>query len=327
TNGGTSWTTITGTLPVGSGQITYLDISDTDPNKVWVTFSGYSAANKVFQTVNGGTSWTNISAGLPNVPTNCVVYEPGSSVDAIYIGNDIGVYYRDNTTSGWVNFDMGLPNVVILELEVFAPGTAGARLRAASYGRGLWESDLYGEDCQADLILSGNVTGTQDFEATNTITSTHNLVLPANITYSAVTRITLNPGFNVPLGAVFSAVMNGCSSPKMADATSGTYEWIDLRAEEDPLGIGSLGDFAVTTFPNPFQGLAHIAYNLPSEMNVRVEVYDASLKRVAILVNGMPQGKGTHTVDFQADNLAGAVYFVKITAGDRQSVHKIIKNP
>lgn len=326
-NGGTSWTTITGTLPVGSAQITYLDISDTDPNDVWVTFSGYSAANKVFQTTNGGTSWTNISSGLPNVPTNCVSYEPGSANDGVYVGNDIGVYYRDNTTGGWVDFSSGLPNVVICELEVFAPGTAGARLRAASYGRGLWESDLYGEDCPTDLVLSGNISGTQDFEATNTITSTHNLVVPANITYSAGTSITLNAGFNVPLGAVFNAVFNGCSSPKTADPVSGAYEWLDLRQEEDPMGIGSLDDFAIGSFPNPFYAMTRITYNLPTEMNVRLEVFDVSLKRVAILVPGVVQSEGVHTVNFHADNLAGSVYFVKITAGDRQSVHKILRNP
>jgi hypothetical protein len=324
-NGGTTWTTITGTLPVGANQITYLDISSNDPDHVWLTMSGYTAADKVFETTNGGTTWNNISAGLPNVPTNCVVYDQGSADDGVYVGNDIGVYYRDNTTAGWVVYSDGLPNVVILELEIFAPGTANALLRAASYGRGIWESDLYGDDCPVDLVLAGNISGTQDFDASNSVTSTHNLVLPADIEYSAGNFITLNPGFNVPLGATFDAVMNGCT-PKMADPVSGSYEWVDIHAADDPMGIGSLEGFAVTTFPNPFQGLAHIAYNLPTDMKVQVEVYDARLKRVATLVNGERQSEGTHTVDFHADHLAGAVYFIKITAGDRQSVHKIMKH-
>ncbi|MBX7095345.1 MAG: hypothetical protein K1X56_11520, partial [Flavobacteriales bacterium] len=73
TNGGGAWTNITGTLPVGSAAITNVEISPTDPNRAYVTFSGYSSGNKVFVTTNGGTSWTNYSTGLPNLPVNCIV--------------------------------------------------------------------------------------------------------------------------------------------------------------------------------------------------------------------------------------------------------------
>jgi photosystem II stability/assembly factor-like uncharacterized protein len=76
-NGGTSWSTITGTVPVGSGAPTFITISPTDPNKAWVTLSGYSAGNKVFQTTDGGTTWTNYSANLPNLPANCSVTRAG----------------------------------------------------------------------------------------------------------------------------------------------------------------------------------------------------------------------------------------------------------
>jgi hypothetical protein len=95
TNGGTSWTTVTGSVPVASGNPQYICIDPNDPNNAWVVLSGYSAGNKVFVTYNGGSSWTNISGNLPNIPANCCVYEPGSG-DRIYIGMDIGVYYSDN---------------------------------------------------------------------------------------------------------------------------------------------------------------------------------------------------------------------------------------
>src|ERR1041384_7736590 len=81
-------------VSVRSTSTSFITISPTDPNKVWITLSGYSAGNKVFQTVNGGSSWTNVSFNLPNLPANCSVYQPGSS-DLIYVGMDVGVYYRD----------------------------------------------------------------------------------------------------------------------------------------------------------------------------------------------------------------------------------------
>jgi hypothetical protein len=137
-NGGTSWTNITGTLPVNFAALTGVAINGSNPDAAWVTFSGFSAGNKVFYTNNGGTTWTNISGTLPNIPVNCVEYQNGSN-DIVYIGTDFGVFYTDATQNNWVSYNTGLPNVIIDELEVYFPTS---KLRAATYGRGLWESDL-----------------------------------------------------------------------------------------------------------------------------------------------------------------------------------------
>jgi len=137
-NGGTSFTAVSTGLPTTIAP-TGITVSNTDPNIVFVTYSGYSAANKVFKSINGGTSWTNISAGLPNIPVNCIVFQNGSTSDAIYIGTDVDVFYRNNSTA-WISFDTGLPNVSVRDLEIFY---STGRLRAATYGRGTWDSDLY----------------------------------------------------------------------------------------------------------------------------------------------------------------------------------------
>ena len=138
-NGGTSFTSCAN--PTISASPTWVAVSNTDPNVVFVTYSGYSAANKVFKSTNGGTSWTNLSTGLPNVPVNCIVYHNGATGgDGIYVGTDIGVYYRDNSTNGWIDFSQGLPNCEVSDLEIYY---ATGRLRAATFGRGTWDSDLY----------------------------------------------------------------------------------------------------------------------------------------------------------------------------------------
>lgn len=156
TNGGTSFTSCAN--PTIGASPTYVAVSNTDPNVVFVTYSGYSAANKVFKSINGGTSWTNISTGLPNVPVNCVVYHNGAAGgDGIYIGTDIGVYYRDNSTNGWINFSQGLPNCEVTDLEIYY---ATGRLRAATFGRGTWDSDLYSSVPSAPVasFTADNVT-------------------------------------------------------------------------------------------------------------------------------------------------------------------------
>lgn len=154
TNGGSSWTNITTGIPTSGAQITNIAVDNTNPSNVYVTLSGYSAGNKVFSTINGGTSWVNISAGLPNLPANCVVFHNNTG-GSIYVGTDVGVYYRDVSATSFVPFMTGLPNVIVNDLEIFYPT---GRLRAGTYGRGVWESDLYsvpsGLDVSVQQILN-----------------------------------------------------------------------------------------------------------------------------------------------------------------------------
>jgi PKD repeat protein len=42
--------------------------------------------------------------------------------------------------SSWINFSNGMPNVVVSELEIFYPGS---KLRAATYGRSVYETSLF----------------------------------------------------------------------------------------------------------------------------------------------------------------------------------------
>ena len=70
---------------------------------------------------------------------NTIVYTNGSSTDAVYVGADIGVYYRDNTQAAWTPFMSALPRVSVRDLEIYYPT---GKIRAGTYGRGKWESNL-----------------------------------------------------------------------------------------------------------------------------------------------------------------------------------------
>lgn len=157
TTNGTTWNDITGTLPVNQAAITGIAISSNDPNEAWVTFSGYASGQKVFKTSNGGSSWTNVSGTLPNIPVNCIEYQDNTN-DIVYIGTDFGVFWKDSTMNDWLPYNTNLPNVIIDELEIYYPTS---KLRAATYGRGLWETDLQVStllalDCGVSVIVSPN---------------------------------------------------------------------------------------------------------------------------------------------------------------------------
>ncbi len=136
-NAGQTWTDIKTGLP--NYNITDIEVSNINANRAWVTFSDYNNTHKVYETNDAGNTWTNISGNnLPALPVNCIVHQGGAN-DDLYIGTDIGVYYKDSTMNDWMPFNSGLPNVIIKELEIhYGEGT----ISAATYGRGIWQSPL-----------------------------------------------------------------------------------------------------------------------------------------------------------------------------------------
>lgn len=144
-----TWIDLTSLLPVSS---TLRDV-ETDPfdhNTLYI-----SLGNDIYKSTNAGVSWTNISGTLPNIPFYTIVADPLSN-GGIYIAGYAGIYYTDNELSDWVDFMDDFPaNVPVRELEIYHPvgNWEARRIRAASYGRGLWESDLYDPGTYAPMPL------------------------------------------------------------------------------------------------------------------------------------------------------------------------------
>ena len=133
------WFNLSGGLPNNS-LVRDIETHPYDQNIVYICQS-----NNVYKSTNKGSTWTDISGSLPNISMNCLVMDPLSH-EGLYVGTDAGVYYIDSTLTDWVAFNGGLPVAVeVTELEIYhqANNYSGSRLRAATYGRGLWESDLY----------------------------------------------------------------------------------------------------------------------------------------------------------------------------------------
>ncbi len=116
------------------GRVYDFAVSPTDINNIWISCGG-----KIYKTINGGNNWFDISGSLTNSLAKLIVYENGSN-DGIYIVTDIGIFYRNAAMSDWVPWMDGLPNVIITDLDIqYGVG----KIRASSFGRGIWEADLY----------------------------------------------------------------------------------------------------------------------------------------------------------------------------------------
>ncbi|MEI6173035.1 MAG: T9SS type A sorting domain-containing protein [Bacteroidota bacterium] len=168
-NGGTGWTDITGTLPVSSGSITYVTVKEDDENTIWVTLGGYNN-NNLYQSADGGTSWINISSGLPQIPAYAVVQNKQSTAEVqLYAGTELGVYFKKGSDN-WVPYSTGLPNVKIGEVEIYyASSPQNSILRAATFGRGLWETPVYYTCTAPSAPVVGTITQPTCTEATGSV--------------------------------------------------------------------------------------------------------------------------------------------------------------
>jgi photosystem II stability/assembly factor-like uncharacterized protein len=144
TDGGLTWSI--DSVNFQYAGITSIAIKYDDPKTIWVTKGGYNS-NNVFQSTDSGVTWTNISAGLPQLPAYSIVQnKQDTSEVALYVGTELGVYFKKGNNN-WIPFSTNLPNVKTEELEIYyAKKPSNSRLRAATYGRGLWESNLYFND-------------------------------------------------------------------------------------------------------------------------------------------------------------------------------------
>jgi hypothetical protein len=162
-NGGTAWADITVGLPTGT-SIQAVRFSPTDANKIYVALASYSGLG-VYCSTNGGTTWTNISTGLPSIPVNCFALQTNGDV---YCGTDLGVYLRSASASSWSAFTTGMPGVPVTDLEIFTPT---GKLRAATYGRGIYESPLNSVNAAPSVSLTSPSHGAV-FGAPTTVTLT-----------------------------------------------------------------------------------------------------------------------------------------------------------
>ncbi len=68
-------------------------------------------------------------------------------------------------------------------------------------------------------------------------------------------------------------------------------------------------------YPNPFNPVTKISYDIPIGSNVKITISDLLGREVFVLINEyMPAG--THSVNFNADNLSSGVYFYKLESGE-----------
>jgi len=118
----------------------------------------------------------------------------------------------------------------------------------------------------------------------------------------------------------------------LIDLSSGEYQGVapDMGADEYPSTVNISNSTAMPTeyvlnqnFPNPFNPITTISYELPKTSDVTVKVYDISGRLVETLVNSC-QNAGRYAAQWNASGYSSGVYFYRVETPEFSDVRKMI---
>lgn len=135
-----SFTKLT-SFPYNSGeQIRQIETYDFDSNIVYVL----TTSSRILRSNDKGGSWVSINRNLPANTIIKFLLNQKVTDSSMYACTAFAVYYRNRFISNWVNFSQGLPTVAqISDMEIVSDATIKGRLHISTYGRGIWQTDLY----------------------------------------------------------------------------------------------------------------------------------------------------------------------------------------
>jgi Calx-beta domain-containing protein len=242
TQNGQVWATSTGSStlvnitppipanPTGSTTNKFIGRAMIDPNNknvAYVTLSYYAPAGQgVWKITNlnaaagsspGAAVWAAAGNGIPSVPINAFAIDPLNS-NNLYAGTDIGVYFSNDAGASWTPFGTGLPRVAVFDLAI---QPTSRLLRAATHGRGIWETSLVNPaastmqfNVSSMSVAEGSASSPTD--ATVTVTRSGDTSFPASVNYATSDTSGANP-----CGAITGIASSRCDYI----ATSGTLNF------------------------------------------------------------------------------------------------------
>jgi len=218
--GAGTWADRTGVINPGSFPISSIaiDSSITGGGTAYAAIMGFGVSH-VWKTTDAGQSWIDfgkVSDGLPDSPANAIVVDSSSIPSIVYVGTDEGVFSTGTAGPSWV--EVGpispqpgfLPSVSVTALRIFNSGGI-KRLRASTYGRGIWE---FRSDFQASFSnnpLTVFVGQTAVFTGTLTASSGYNasVDLSCAAPSSLVCVVSPNQATPLPSGVPMTVTVTG----------------------------------------------------------------------------------------------------------------------
>ncbi len=311
-DGGTSWTTISGNtgFPTSYPRISDIGVYPSNSPQVYVTFAGYTDGLKVLYSSNTGTSWSNITYDLPNVPAWSIEVDASNNV---YVGTDVGVFYKSAGATSWEPFYNSLPNAPIADLAI---NTTASQLIAGTFGRGAWKTTLR-ETCPATYNITTNVSGTYFRSASSYITMNSD-VIGGEGTYAVLRTpgyVNLLPGFqaNADPGNKFLAYIGPCDDGIPPDYSGQFPIYPQELMPYENAYTRSMGTLEV---PSTDSRQKQVVLRLFQDGNVRI-IFTDSFGRDASDIAEFNGTKGNYTYMLDTSGKEPGTYYLYLIVNDK----------
>lgn len=124
-----------------AGNINHMVLHRKDTNAIWIAIG-----SKLYRSSNYGQTWNDISGNLPALNIVKVLVDEYTADTVTYVAQPLGVYYTRRMLNSWNTFSSSMPSIApITDMELYQDTLLpeNSRIRMSTYGRGIWQTDLF----------------------------------------------------------------------------------------------------------------------------------------------------------------------------------------
>ncbi len=291
--------------------------------------TGYTVGRvgKILFTNNGGSSWTLQPSGTDNY-LNEVLF---TNQNTGYIIGDTGkVLITNNSGSNWYSQATGISNNLtsvffLNENTGYICGYNGAIIKTTSGGNSFVVPSLvYPPNNSSNIPLTPALTWLSNPPALHYHVQVSKLSNFSAIEDSATVITTQRtiPNGKLTTGTTYFWRVNATNE-------FGTGSWSSVWSFGTvPVGINQINTeipekyFLHTNFPNPFNPVTRINFDIPRYSLVTIKVYSVVGKEVETIISESLK-PGVYSVNYDAGNLAAGIYFYRLTSDKFSQTRKM----
>jgi hypothetical protein len=303
---------LTGTpIPLSPSSATFnlpvsnITVSPVNSNHVFLTLGGLVDSLKVFRSTSAGATWDNITDDLPNLPVLCIDV---TSDGKIFVGTDIGVFYKDINYPGWIPIVNNFPTISVTDIIV---NEAVNKVRVSTYGRGMFEMDLPDGSCDfVNKLITETLNGYNLFIASNTIT--HQGYIAGDdenkIYMQAGNFIEFRTGAEAKLNSFLNAKIGGCN------------DWPGRSSQSDQSnqnsGNGNKFKFGYLDIIEQKGNILKFTMNLHKAGNYGIIITDTNGRQLEVFMKNKKFQKGIHSIEINLEAINEPIGYLHLIHED-----------
>ncbi len=301
-DGGSTWTQVAsgkGTdptaLPNSDRSLSWIQFDVTNPNTIYIaSVAPESTVNHLWKSTDFGAHWAALNGtGLPaGVPIDIIKSDPtpvaGQPDKVLYAATHLGIYKSTDSGATWARFGSGMPLVEVSDLYVSPDESL---VRAATYGRGIWELQTPANDFSmtatpTTVTVAPGAAGTTSIKTTITNGVAQTVALTATGLPGGATAAFAPPSIQSGQSSTLTLTAGAATAPGTYTVTvTGTGTGVSHTVTVSFV-VTAANDFSITANPSSLT----MAPSSNGTVSIDTAVTAGSAQSIALTASGLPTG-------------------------------------